>query len=255
MYITALCMLIIAGIAFFAMRQKQDEGEISQPPTQPSLPTAQPSSPPVEIEIVPPPEDDPFGGDDDIYCTFYEEESPILVNRNNPVPDDYDPDLVGIANGFSLNFRAAHAWNEMQAAALEDGIVLWVISAYRSNEAQTRNFNNRMAQYMDAGWSQDEAHARTAVWIAVPGTSEHELGLAIDINSLGESFEDTDEFAWLMENSAEFGFILRYTRDKTHITGINYEPWHFRYVGSNHARAISSLGITLEEYLGEATYG
>jgi D-alanyl-D-alanine carboxypeptidase len=216
----------------------------------PSLPLP----PPADVERVPPPvhdpfDDNPFDGDVDVDCPFYEEEMPILANHSHPIPDDYDPDLVGIDSGLMLNFRAAHAWREMQAAALADGVSLWAISAYRSNESQTRNFNNRMQEHINAGLSEEEAHALTAVWIAIPGTSEHELGLAIDINSLGESFEDTQEFAWMMENSADFGFILRYPRGTTHITGINYEPWHYRYTGSNHARIIMRRGITLEEYL------
>jgi len=180
---------------------------------------------------------------------FFETEMPILVNRDNTIPDDYDPDLVSIGNGFYLNRRAAAAWHAMQAAAAQDGINIWVISAYRSHEVQERNFNNLVAQHIAAGRSQEQAQMLSAAYIAVPGTSEHQLGLAIDINQISNAFEHTPEFAWLMENGARFGFIFRYPRDTTHITGINFEPWHFRYVGSNHAAIIMEMGIVLEEYM------
>ena len=180
---------------------------------------------------------------------FFEAEMPILVNREHFIPDDWDADLVPIENGFYLNRRAAAAWQEMRATAEEDGIELRVISAYRSHERQQRNFNNMVQRHIDAGRTAEEAHAMTAAYIAIPGTCEHTLGLAIDINSLYTSFEHTAEFAWLLENCARFGFILRYPRGKTDITFINFEPWHYRYVGINHATIMMEEGITLEEYL------
>ena len=206
------------------------------PPADP--PNSAPDDPPDE-EIISAPAGDPF----------YEAAMPILVNWENFIPEGFNPDLVPIGNGFYLNRRAAEAWSAMRAAAAQDGINLRVISAFRSHETQERNFNNMMAQHIAAGRSQEDAHARTAAYIAVPGTSEHQLGLAVDINEINNAFGDTREFAWLIENGAEFGFILRYPRDTTHITRINYEPWHFRYVGSNHARIIMDMNIVLEQYL------
>jgi len=185
----------------------------------------------------------------DLSCPFYEAAAPILVNRENFIPEGHDPDLVSIGDGFYLNRRAAAAWQAMRTAAAADGINLWVISAYRSHERQTYNFNNSVQNHIAAGRSPEEAHAMTAGYIAVPGTSEHTLGLAIDVNLIDNSFENTAEFAWLIENAAEFGYIFRYPRHATQITGINFEPWHFRYVGSNHARIITEMGIVLEEYV------
>ena len=92
----------------------------------------------------------------------------------------------------------------------------------------------------------------TAQYIAVPGTSEHSLGLAVDLNSLEESFEQTAQFKWLIEHCAEYGFILRYPKDKEDITGISYEPWHYRYVGEDHAAKIMEQGLCLEEYVQQA---
>jgi len=180
---------------------------------------------------------------------FYEQEMPLLVNRDNPIPRNWNADLVSIGDGHQLNRRAARAWRAMRNAAREEGISLWIISAYRNNARQTRNFNNRVSQHRANGRSAEEAFAMTAVWIAVPGTSEHETGLAIDLNSLNQSFERTREFRWLQRNAARFGFIMRYPRNKTRITGINYEPWHYRYVGSNHARRINRRRIVLEQYI------
>ncbi|MCL2539416.1 MAG: D-alanyl-D-alanine carboxypeptidase family protein [Oscillospiraceae bacterium] len=194
------------------------------------------------------PDEDPWD-QDDVDSPFFEPGKPILVNRSNYIPDDYDPDLVPIAGDNHLNRRAAEALGDMFDAAAADGISLWIVSAYRSNESQTRNFNNRKAQHMAEGKTEEEAYELTAAVIAVPGTSEHTLGLAVDINSLSVSFEDTAAFEWLIENCADYGFILRYAKDKTDKTGITFEPWHYRYVGSNHARRIMDSGVCLEEYL------
>ncbi|MCL2068934.1 MAG: M15 family metallopeptidase [Oscillospiraceae bacterium] len=249
LFITVLCMLVIGGVVLYAMRGGDDipEPEPAPPAEEPAPPVS--SSPPVKIEITPPPVDKPPDNNDDTDCPFYEAQMPILANRENPIPGDYDPELASIGNGFLLNYKAAYAWEHMQEAARADGISLWAISAYRSNESQTRNFNNRVAEHIAAGRTPEAAHAMTAEWIAIPGTSEHELGLAIDINSLSEAFENTPEFAWLSENSADFGFILRYPKGLEGITSINYEPWHYRYVGSNHAKRIVEMGIVLDEYV------
>lgn len=95
-----------------------------------------------------------------------------------------------------------------------------------------------------------EAEAVAANSIARPGSSEHSTGLAIDFNGVSEEFDTTPEYRWLMKHAADYGFILRYAEEKESITGIRFEPWHFRYVGSEHAREINRLGLCLEEYAG-----
>lgn len=182
---------------------------------------------------------------------YYEVSAPILVNPHNKLPDDYKPDVEVIGNGVSYSYdrTALVAYRAMAAAAKAEGITLSPVSAYRSHEKQTTNFNNKQKEYENMGYSPEKAYAATAQLIAVPGTSEHELGLAIDLNSLETSFEGTKTFEWLFANCAEYGFILRYPKDKTDITEISYEPWHYRYVGSNHAKVIMEKGICLEEYL------
>ncbi len=177
------------------------------------------------------------------------DEDPLLVNKNNPIPEDFVPQLTEISGGYQFNSTAAVALNDMMAAAYADGITLWVVSAYRSIEHQTNNYNNRVSQYVAEGYSEEEAKKLTEQFIAPPNNSEHSLGLAVDLNSLYQSFEDTPEFEWLFEHCAEYGFILRYLKDKTNITTYSYEPWHYRFVGTNHSYEIMESGLTLEEYL------
>lgn len=180
----------------------------------------------------------------------------ILVNRDYILPDGYMPTLEPAVEGdyedIKLDYRVAPYYNEMYQAALEDGVELVPISGYRSVERQTRNFENKIQKYIDDGYSEIEATQMAATIILPPGTSEHNAGLAMDICSLYESFEDTEEFEWLTENAADYGFIMRYPEDKQDITKIIYEPWHWRYVGVEAAKAMKASGQCLEEYLGLA---
>lgn len=180
---------------------------------------------------------------------YYEADLPMLVNPTNKIPEGYSPELADIGNGYKLQTRAAAAFNDMMQKAVQDGVSLWIVSAYRSHEKQTTNFNNKIREFESQGYTAEKAYAATAKLIAVPGTSEHSLGYAVDLNSLETTFEGTKQFKWLMENCADFGFALRYPKDKVEITDISYEPWHYRYVGSNHAKVIMENGICLEEYL------
>lgn len=180
----------------------------------------------------------------------------ILVNRDYILPDGYKPKLENaVESGYGdvyLDERVAPYYNEMYQAAYKDGIHLVPISGYRSVERQERNFENKIAYYMDKGYSKVEATQKAATIILPPGTSEHNAGLAMDICSLEQNFEDTEEFRWLCENAADYGFILRYPEDKQDITKIIYEPWHWRYVGVEAAKAMQASGECLEEYLGVA---
>lgn len=173
---------------------------------------------------------------------------PTLVNKSNPISQDDTPELLDVSGGYKFRKEGAAALTDMIAAAKKDGISLTIVSAYRTDERQTSNYNNRVKKYIDGGKSIEEATALTEQYIAPPGCSEHTLGLAVDFNSLYESFDSTKEFAWLQLNCTRFGFILRYQKNKTDITGFNYEPWHYRFVGSNHAVKITEGGFCLEEY-------
>ena len=134
------------------------------------------------------------------------------------------------------------------------GLSMYVTSAYRAYDRQVEIFNQSMQERMDQGMTPLEAYQETSIQVAMPGTSEHATGLAVDIISteydeLDERQGDTDEQKWLMEHCQEYGFILRYPSDKSDITGIIYEPWHYRYVGKEAAEEIMEQGLTLEEYL------
>jgi D-alanyl-D-alanine carboxypeptidase len=181
-----------------------------------------------------------------------------LINGNNPLPADYEPEisLIGTFNGQerNLDVRAvSYALNMIQAAK-DNGITLEIVSSFRFISTQARNFRAEFDDYIAAGYTREQAYELTAQEIAVPGTSEHNAGLAIDFNDhvafVHESFENTEAFAWLNAHAYEYGFILRYPKNTQHITGIIYEPWHWRFVGVYHAGKIRESGLTLEEYIG-----
>ena len=177
-----------------------------------------------------------------------------LVNADHPLPEGFTVETTTLSNGLTYDSRAYNALMDMLNACKAEGLEPIVCSAYRSVERQTELFQNKIDSYMADGLSYDEAYAATAVEIAVPGTSEHSLGLAADICALSyqildDSQADTAEQQWLMAHCSEYGFILRYPKDKEDITGIIYEPWHYRYVGVEAAQEITEQGLCLEEYL------
>ena len=180
----------------------------------------------------------------------------LLANTQNPLPDGYEPpQLTTIdAAGRQVDSRIADALQQMIAAAQEDGAHLVVTSAYRSYERQEELFVSMIREYLAMGYSNAEAYAATKRLRNVPGTSEHQTGLTVDIISqsywqLDEGYAETYEAQWLKEHAAEYGFILRYPKDKTAITGTSFEPWHYRYVGVEDAQKIMAQGLCLEEYL------
>lgn len=187
---------------------------------------------------------------------MYDDLSKVIINGDNCLPEGYAPSLDEAVegSGVMLDTRVVPYYRAMYDAAKKDGITLTPISGYRSYERQKNNFEERIKTYMDEGMDKKEATVEAAKVIMLPGSSEHNAGLAMDICSLSESFENYDEFKWLQEHAAEYGFILRYPKDesKQKITKVVYEPWHYRYVGTEAAREITARGITLEEYLGLA---
>lgn len=178
----------------------------------------------------------------------------LLVNKQHPVPDDYTFTAGKITGNMKCDARIIDDLLAMMEAAKADGINLMVCSPYRDYDRQTMLFNRKIDYYMGKGYSYLEAYKTAAVTVNVPGASEHQIGLALDIVSdtypyLEIEFGDTPAGKWLNEHSCEYGFILRYPLGKEYVTGIQYEPWHFRYVGKEAATIIMSQGITLEEFL------
>ena len=184
----------------------------------------------------------------------------VLVNPNVKLPDDYtvETETADASTGKELQTEAAEAYRQMAKAAEADGVSLMLCSGYRSVEYQQGLFDKKVEQCLSEGLSQEDAEIKAATIVAAPGHSEHNTGLAADIvtpdhQMLDTAFEQTPAFAWLSQHAAEYGFILRYPRDKTAITGIIYEPWHYRYVGVDNAAAILQSGGCLEEYLARLT--
>ena len=178
----------------------------------------------------------------------------VLVNKQHPVPSDYSFTLGTITGNMKCDVRIIDDLMAMMQAAQKDGIDLMICSPYRDYNRQTVLFNRKIDYYMNKGYSYTEAYKISSMSVTVPGASEHQIGLALDIVSntyvtLDSGFGETDAGIWLKEHGYEYGFILRYPLGKEYITGIQYEPWHFRYVGKTAATAIMEQGITLEEFL------
>ena len=183
----------------------------------------------------------------------------ILVNKWHYLPEDYEVEPVDLPNGQRIGSLIYDHLEEMLADCAEAGGTPIVCSGYRPHWYQVDLFSAQIDRWLYAGYGQEEAESLAATAVAVPGTSEHELGLAADIYSsenmdLDESQIYTFTQQWLMENCWRYGFVLRYPQDKSDITGIIFEPWHYRYVGLTHAKKIFDAGICLEEYLDETEH-
>lgn len=176
----------------------------------------------------------------------------LLVNRDHPLPEDYQVELVRLSNGQSVDSRIYPALQKMFDDARASGIYPIVASGYRTTQDQQRIMDEKIQEFIAQGYSQEEAKQEALNWVAVPGTSEHQLGFAVDINADGINSYGDQVYQWLNENGWRYGFIQRYPSDKTEITGISYEPWHYRYVGEEAAKEIYDQGVCLEEYLGAA---
>lgn len=177
----------------------------------------------------------------------------IVVNRDNYLPSDFTVDLRK-TSGVTVDYRIFEALEDLVSSAKDEGIVLTVCSAYRNVAEQRELYTNKCAEYLAQGYAEEAAKIYANQHIQPPGASEHHTGLAIDFltygaSDLSESFAETPTYQWLVENAASYGFIERYPYGKEEITGILWEPWHFRYVGVDNAKAIKSMGICLEEFV------
>ena len=171
-----------------------------------------------------------------------------LVNKQNRIPEDYRPKLVRVEGGEQVDERIYGALMEMLEAAKEknQGQMPLVVSGYRTKEKQQSLYDEKIKEFKKEGYSDSEAKELADKWVAAPDYSEHQLGFAVDIN--GEIY---DLYSWLQENSYKYGFIFRYPGNKTRITGVAEEVWHYRYVGVEAAARMHEQGLCLEEYLGE----
>lgn len=181
----------------------------------------------------------------------------ICLNRNRYVGSSVENSIslsYVAGSGERMDSRAAVAYEKMYDAAAADGIYLTPCSGYRSYSTQKRLYNEFFYEYINQGYSETEAHNLTSKRRNPPGSSEHNIGICMDIicASSSANFQNTKAYAWLDENAHNYGFILRYPEDKVDITGVKFEPWHWRYVGVENAANIKNSGKCLEEYLGLA---
>lgn len=180
----------------------------------------------------------------------------VLINEVHPLDTEYRPELAEIVEGKFVDTRILKELTAMLEDAVNEGMNMYICSAYRDYEEQRQVFNTTMVDWINQGKSPLEAYEETKISVAVPGTSEHASGLALDIVStqygeLDEKQAETAEAKWLAENCWKYGFILRYPPEKSAVTGIIFEPWHYRYVGKDAAKEIKEKDITLEEYLSQ----
>lgn len=227
--------------------QNGESKSVPELENQPSEPATEPSAEEPQEEPEPEPEQD-------------DEWSLLLVNPSNPLPDDFEVELETIYEEHRVDTRIAQAAREMMTQAKLDGIIIFPCSSYRTVEYQQGLYDNKYREHIAAGETEEEAAIQTSAYIATPGCSEHHTGLAVDFVTeeyqvLDEGFAETPAFKWLNENAYKFGFILRYPINKVDITKIEYEPWHYRYVGIEHAEHIKENGYCLEEYLALLRYG
>ena len=173
----------------------------------------------------------------------------ILVNRNSYIPDDYKVELTELSNGEKVDSRIYPELQEMFNDARAQGYGLFVREGYRTQEEQQQLLDEKIEAYENEGKSKSEAKKLAEQWVAIPGTSEHQLGIAVDINADTTKSSSDDVYSWLAENAHKYGFIKRYPSDKTDITGVINEPWHYRYVGKEAALEIYSQGMCLDEYI------
>ena len=182
----------------------------------------------------------------------------VLVNHTSKMPDDYTFDTKECGSATAVNktlqTAACDAFLSMQKAAAADGVTVWMQSGYRSVKYQTSLYERKTKYYLDKGYDNATAREKAAAVVNPPGYSEHNCGLAADLNSpehtgLDEGFEKTAAFRWLCEHAGDYGFILRYPKDAEDKTEIIYEPWHWRYVGVENAAKINASGLCFEDYI------
>ena len=173
-----------------------------------------------------------------------------LANYENLLPENFTVKVENIDKTRQFDARAIDELNNMMNQMKKDGITnIWIQSAYRSVARQKELYDASVKKYLQQGKTQEEAEKLTNEYINKPGSSDHNLGLAVDFNMVDNKFEKLDGFKWLQKNAENYGFVLRYPKDKEDVTKIAYESWHWRYVGVEHAKKMNELNMCLEEYI------
>lgn len=259
-FVITLFVVLLMGLftAYMASEQSPQPSESQSIPQTTSVSQAVPSQAPLQ-KAVNMPKEPPSSQSEKEQSSAApkinkEQWNLILVNPWNPIPENHSITLTELKNDQAVDERCYPALQDMMDACRAEGLSPVICSSYRSMEKQKKLFKKQIDMMLAMGLSQAEAEQEAAKAVAIPGTSEHQLGLAVDIvdlnnQSLDESQEETGVQKWLLAHCWEYGFILRYPNDKSEITGIMYEPWHYRYVGKEIAMEIYRKGECLEEYL------
>lgn len=236
--------------------RNQTENSSENQEAQTTEPQTEPQTEPVskEPQAVPETKTDEKKPATIIPITDAEKWNLAIINTKYPLPDSYAPTLSNAISGsnIQLDSRVSERYAEMYAAAKLSGCVLTPYSGYHSYALQETNYNRKVNFYVNQGISAEEANQKASAQVLPAGCSEHNAGLAMDIVSASSDFINTKEYKWLCENAHNYGFILRYPEDKTAITGMNFKPWHWRYVGTQAAKEMKEKNQCLEEYLGLA---
>jgi len=258
-----LALAALAGLKWLWPLRPVPTTAEPQPPAQSNgiggTQEAEPEIPSTDVPPAEPPssepsptEEEPSPNGEDPANASSENDLLLLVNRGHPLPEGYTVELVELSNGQSVAQVIYPALQQMFDDAREAGVYPIVASGFRTAEKQQSLMDEKVQSYLDMGYSRDAAEAEALQWVNAVGCSEHQSGLAVDINADGIHSAGYEVYAWLAENAWQYGFILRYPEDKTGITGTDYEPWHYRYVGGDAAKEIYESGVCLEEYLDAA---
>jgi len=244
-------LLLITLLAALVIGRQFAPEVLPEPSLSPSPAASETPSPSPAPTATAEPSTDPYADRPDVDISSWEY---TVANKETPLSADFTPELTMVADGQYFDSRAADALNDFITAAKAEGLTVYITSSYRSYDTQEYLFNKKVSEYITSEGSQEAAIEKAKTIVAYPGTSEHQLGLSCDIvdkyyEYMDETLENTPLSIWMAANCADYGFILRYPRNKTDITGVMYEPWHFRYVGKEAAAYITEKGLTLEEFV------
>lgn len=246
-------IITVAGVALNSEQKPVGGGGLAATntfPTSTTSPKPSPSASPSQTSS-PAPTQKSLLTTRNYYIDYKQLEDPrlVLVNTYIPLPESYQikPRLY---SGETVDDSIFLPLTQMLEDAKSAGLSLWIASGYRSTEDQAKLLEDGIQSRMDdLSMTREEAEENALQSFSKPGYSEHHTGLAVDFNYVSKDFEYTDEYTWLSENAWKYGFIQRYPKDKTEITGIIHEPWHYRYVGKENAKEITERGLCLEEYI------
>ena len=246
--ILLVLLIAVLGAVIFLRQFGQVYSEPEPTPSPSPVVVATPTPTP---KPTPTPTPEPYADKPDIDISSWEY---TLVNKDNLLSADFSPELTAVENGQNFDSRAVAALNEFVAAAKAEGLTVYITSSFRNYDTQEYLFNKKVNEYISSEGSREAAIEKAKTIVAYPGSSEHQLGLACDIvdkyyQYMNETLETTALSQWMASHSAEYGFILRYPKNKSDITGVMFEPWHYRYVGKEAAEYMQENGLTFEEFV------